>query len=109
MRYLALLIAISAASFAPAQMHAQHPISPNQLKWGPPPPMLPKGCKMAVLQGDPSKEGLFTIRAKMPTGYKVPPHWHSTDEMLTVISGHLYMGMADKIDLKHAHLMGPGS
>ena len=106
MRYLALLAIAATATLAPAQMH--HAMAAKNLKWGPPPPGLPKGAKLAVLQGDPGKAGLFTIRATMPNGYKVMPHWHSNDEMVTVLSGHIYMGMGDKLDLKHADLVGPG-
>ena len=69
-----------------------------QLKWGEGPPALPKGVQVAVLEGDPSKEGLFTIRATMPAGYKIPPHWHPTTEHVTVIEGTLYLGMGEKLD-----------
>ena len=40
----------------------------RSVKWGPAPPALPPGAQMAVLDGDPSKPGLFTIRAKFPDG-----------------------------------------
>jgi hypothetical protein len=43
-------------------------IMPDQLKWGPAPPSLPAGAQMAVLEGDPTKRGLFTMRLKMPDG-----------------------------------------
>src|SRR5947209_726741 len=54
-------------------------LRPDDLKWGPAPPGLPAGAQIAVLAGDPSKTGMpFTMRAKMPDGYKVPAHWHSS-------------------------------
>jgi mannose-6-phosphate isomerase-like protein (cupin superfamily) len=111
MRYVAMLAALSAVALGSTQMDMQtkrQPMSPHQLKWGPAPPGLPKGARVAILQGDPGKAGLFTLRAQLPNGYKVPPHWHSTDEMVTIISGHIYMAMGDKLDVKHAKLMGPG-
>src|ERR1043166_9909593 len=68
------------------------------LKWGDAPPSLPAGAKLAVLEGDPGKEGFFTIRLQMPAGYKIPAHTHPTDEHVTVISGTCSFGMGPKTD-----------
>ncbi len=83
--------------------------SPSDVQWGDVPPSLPKGGKMAVLHGDPGKAAPFTALLKMPAGYKVPAHWHSQDENLTVISGELYAGMGDKLDAKKAMGLKPGA
>lgn len=82
--------------------------NPSEIKWGDPPPQLPKGAKIAVLHGDPSKEGPFTVRLRTPGNYKIAPHWHSQDENLTVISGSFYLGMGDKMDMKGAHVLKTG-
>jgi hypothetical protein len=68
------------------------------IKWGDAPPTFPAGAKMVVLQGDPGKAGMFTIRLKVPDGYKVAAHWHPTAENLTVISGTFNLGTGDKLD-----------
>jgi len=74
-------------------------VAPNDLQWGEAPPVFKKGAKMAVLYGDPSKPGeLFIVRLKMPAGYRIMPHWHPTDENITVISGSFSVGMGDKFD-----------
>ena len=73
-------------------------LTPDTLKWGPAPPDVPKGAQLAVLSGDPMKPGFFTIRLKAPDGYKIPPHWHTRDEHLTVVSGNLLMYMGDKME-----------
>jgi quercetin dioxygenase-like cupin family protein len=83
-------------------------MTPDQVKWGDAPAVLPKGAKMAVLYGDPSKPGMFVVRLKMPANYRIPPHWHPTDELLTVISGNFSVGMGDKLDTS-AQAMAPGS
>jgi len=80
----------------------------GDLKWGDAPPGLPKGAKVAVLNGDPGKAGNFVVMAKFPSGYKVPPHWHSNDENVTVIHGDLMMGTGDKADEKMAHSVKAG-
>jgi quercetin dioxygenase-like cupin family protein len=73
-------------------------ITPADLKWMDAPPGLPPGAKMAVLDGDPGKKGLFTVRLQASAGYKIPPHTHPTAEHVTVISGVLYVGAGDKFD-----------
>jgi hypothetical protein len=70
----------------------------GSIAWGDAPPSLPPGGKMAVLSGDPTKAGPFTIRAQVPAGYRVPPHWHPTAEHVTVLSGTVGFGMGDKFD-----------
>lgn len=72
--------------------------SSKDVKWGPAPPILPKGVMMAVMAGDPGAAGLVAVRLKMPAGYKIPAHWHPTDEQVTVLSGSLGIGMGDKLD-----------
>ena len=83
-------------------------VNSGQLKWGDAPPSLPKGAKVAVLYGDPGKAGPVVVRLKLPAGYRVPPHWHSHPENLTVISGALYLGMGDKMEPAQAHALKAG-
>src|SRR5262250_1617702 len=85
-------------------------LTPGDIKWGDVPPVFPKGAKMAVLYGDPSKPGeLFIVRLKMPAGYKIPAHWHPTDENITVISGTFNLGMGDKLDASKTKAFPAGS
>ena len=80
----------------------------GEMTWVPAPPDLPKGGQMAVLHGDPSKSAPFTVRFKMPGGYKIPPHWHSKDEQLTIISGTLTLHMGDTMDAPATQLAAGG-
>src|SRR5438128_1889455 len=67
--------------------------SPSEVKWGPAPPVVPKRAQATVLNGDPFKDGApYTLRLKMPDGYRIGPHWHPTDENVTVLSGTLGAG-----------------
>jgi hypothetical protein len=72
--------------------------APAELKWGPAPPALPAGAQLAVVKGDPMKAGPFTIHLKMPANYSVPPHWHPSDEKVTLVSGKLAYGMSDRME-----------
>src|SRR5262249_29419122 len=85
-------------------------VKPASLKWGPAPPSLPPGAQFAVLVGDPTKAGsTYTIRAKMPDGYKVPPHWHPVDENVTVLQGTLMVGKGEKLDVSKTEELPAGS
>lgn len=86
----------ASAQTKPVSMHKM--VAPNNLQWGDAPPGLPKGAKVAVLYGNPGAAGLFTIRMKFPKGYLIPPHWHPTDEYITVMSGAFKMGFGDNFD-----------
>ena len=78
------------------------------LKWGPAPAVFPAGAKMAVESGDPSKSGEFTVRLSLPANYRIPPHWHPTDEHVTIHSGTFYVGMGDALDKTKTKPMAAG-
>jgi len=80
----------------------------SDLKWGEAPPDLPKGAQIAVLHGDPAKKAPFTLRFKMPDGYKIPPHWHTKDEQLTILSGTFNLHMGDTMDAPATTLTAGG-
>lgn len=104
----AFTILVSSAAWA-ADTAGQVYLNPGDIKWGAVPPNLPKGAKIAVLMGDPGKDEWFVARLMMPANYKIPAHWHSQDEDLTIISGTFYLGEGDKLESKHTHVMKAGS
>ena len=105
----ALAAALLASSPAwTAETPGQIYMNASDVKWGPAPPVFAKGAKMAVLEGDPGKEGPFVARLMLPANYRIAPHWHSKDEELTIISGTFYLAEGDKLETKHAHAMTVG-
>jgi quercetin dioxygenase-like cupin family protein len=68
------------------------------VQWTEAPPSLPPGAQFAVLQGNPAKVGVYTVRLKVPSGYKIPPHTHPTTENVSVISGTMSFGMGGTFD-----------
>jgi len=104
------LIALSLLALcAPAWSAGDHVfVNPSDIKFGPAPPNLPKGALIAVLYGDPGKPGPVVMRLKAPGGAKIAPHWHTTAENLTVISGELFLGDGDTMDMKAAHGLKTG-
>jgi quercetin dioxygenase-like cupin family protein len=63
---------------------------------------------MAIEKGDPTKSGEFIVRLQLPDGYKIPPHFHPTDEHVRVRSGTLLVGMGDKLDPAAAKPLAAG-
>jgi hypothetical protein len=84
------------------------PINANEVKWGPAPPNIPAGAQIAVLAGDPSSDGPYVVRLKMPAHFKVPAHYHPKDETVTVISSDFHVGMGDKLDMQKGLLLNAG-
>jgi hypothetical protein len=68
---LVTLLGVPARTLAQTKQHTA--MTPAELKWGPAPPALPPGAQIAVLDGDPGKDGFFTLRLKFPDGYKIAP------------------------------------
>jgi quercetin dioxygenase-like cupin family protein len=118
-RSAAILGIVSATVLGVTLAHAQHdpakPVADHaihtlaQIKWVDGPASLPAGAKLAVLEGDPAKEGFFTMRIRMPDGYKIPPHTHPKVEHVTVISGTFNFGMGEKFDQGAAKEMPAGT
>jgi quercetin dioxygenase-like cupin family protein len=83
--------------------------SADQIEWHEGPPSLPSGAMIAVLEGDPAKEGPFVFRLKIPDGYRVAPHTHPKTERVTVMSGTFNIGMGDTFDEKATKEMTAGA
>jgi ketosteroid isomerase-like protein len=81
---------------APPSPHVM--VAPTGLKWGDPPPSLPAGARLAVVQGDPSQPQPFVVRLQVPAGYKIAPHWHPGVENVTVLAGTVALGMGETFD-----------
>lgn len=102
------LIALGALPASAADGH--HTVVPAEdVTWGSGPPTLPLGAQLAVLFGSPAKQGPFVIRLKFPADYEIAPHWHSKDELVTVISGGFGMGVGQTHNRETAPLLVPAS
>jgi quercetin dioxygenase-like cupin family protein len=92
MKYASILLALLAlmiSGFSHAEGSAlviSH--EDESLQWGPCPPFIPKGCEIAVLQGDPAKNNL-DIFFRVPADFKIPHHFHTSQERMILVSGKL--------------------
>jgi mannose-6-phosphate isomerase-like protein (cupin superfamily) len=84
------------------------PKKASSLTWGAAPDAFPAGAKMAVEKGDPTKSGEFIVRLSFPAGYKLPPHWHPTNEHVRIYSGEFLVGMGDALDATKTKKLSPG-
>ena len=110
LRISILVLVVVTALLAGQSARSQNAFMSDQIKFGPAPPFLPAGAQIAVLEGDPmASTGDFTIRLKMPDGYRVAPHTHPHRENVTVLSGTLKVGMGDQFDVSKMASFGAGS
>jgi quercetin dioxygenase-like cupin family protein len=110
LRFATMILVLFISGSGIAQEHGRNHsmLVPSEFKWVDGPPSLPEGIKVAILEGDPSKEGPFMMRIKLPAGYKIPPHFHPAIEHVTVISGSFYMGHGEQFKPDEARELTPG-
>ena len=84
-------------------------IADEEVEWQPGPDSLEEGADYAVLEGDPSQRELFTMRLRLPDGFRIMPHTHPNVERVTVLSGTLHFGHGDTFDEEAARRLPAGS
>jgi quercetin dioxygenase-like cupin family protein len=72
-------------------------ILPEKIEWKPF-AAFPPSARLAIVVGEPLKQGPYTIRVRVPGGVKLMPHRHPEDRVYTVISGTFYIGLGDEFD-----------
>jgi quercetin dioxygenase-like cupin family protein len=82
-------------------------VQPDALKWTAP-AAYAAGAQFSVIKGDPTKEGMYVVRLKVPAGFKIPAHTHPNDENVTVLSGVFHIGTGDKLDEKKGETIKAG-
>ncbi len=82
-------------------------MQPDDLKWSAP-AAYAKGAQLAVIKGDPTKEGMYVVRLKVPAGFKIGAHTHPNDENVTVLSGSFNIGTGEKLDETKGTQIKPG-
>jgi hypothetical protein len=82
---------------------------PDKIEWVAGPASLPKGVKIALLEGDPNKTGPYVLRLKAPDGYRIPAHTHPKTERLTILQGTLHVGTGKKFARNETEPMPAGA
>ena len=70
---------------------------------------FPPSVRLAVIVGEPAKDGPYVIRVKVPAGVRLMPHTHPEDRIYTVMSGVFYIGLGDRFDGEKVKAYPPGS
>ena len=86
----------------------QHVVRANEIKWKPCPSNLPEGCEMAILEGNPKSNDLFTVRFKLSGKFVMPPHTHPKDERVTILQGNAYVAFGKDVTKEDAKEFGTG-
>lgn len=113
-RILALAVLAAAAvplgaAFAQhAGEHGAHAaMQPDRLRWTAP-AAYARGAEFAIVHGDPTKEGMYVVRLKVPAGFRIAAHTHPNDENVTVLSGSFNVGVGSKLDETKGELVKVG-
>jgi len=93
----AALPLLAFAGQASAEQAHQHSTQADDLKWAQPAAYNP-GAELAVVSGDPTKEGFYVVRLRVPAGFQISPHTHPNDENVTVLSGTFHVGTGETFD-----------
>src|SRR4051794_16915279 len=108
-----VIVALLAASVlnaeAPPKPDTPIGLTPDALVWTDGPPTLPAGSKMAVLEGNPKADGMFTMRVRIPAGSAIPPHWHPRQERVTILSGAVDLGFGSVANAANTKRYAAGS
>jgi quercetin dioxygenase-like cupin family protein len=107
----AIFLSLLAASVLNAQTPPEAPIglTPEAILWTAGPSTLPPGSKMAMLEGNPKTDGMFTMRVRIPAGSAIPPHWHPRQERVTILSGAVDLGFGSVADARKTKRYAAGS
>ena len=93
---LPILAFASQGSAHDGQSH-HHAVQAESLKWSQP-AAYAAGAELAVVSGDPTKEGFYVVRLRVPAGFHIAPHTHPNDENVTVLSGVFHVGTGEVFD-----------
>lgn len=105
---LAVLLVLLSAGSAPVLADEDNGfvrLTPDELTWE----ELAPGLFVAVLEGDPSSEGFYILRARFAPGVFSAPHFHPNDRYVTVIQGTWWTGIGAVWDKENSVPLGPGS
>src|SRR5271168_2781298 len=83
-------------------------VLPEDIDWKPF-AAFPPSVRLAVVVGQPSEAGPYTVRVRVPRGVKLMPHRHPEDRVYTVMSGVFYIGLGDRFNPDKLEAYPPGS
>lgn len=92
---LAALLALASLA-APARAQRPVPLDTGLAPWVPN-PADPRRANQKLV-GDRAKPGVFIERVKFPRGFSAPPHVHSIDGYVTILSGTFTVGFGTRVD-----------
>jgi mannose-6-phosphate isomerase-like protein (cupin superfamily) len=100
-----IVVRADQSALHPSGAHATV-VTTSGITWRP----LRPGAEIAVVSGDPDAVGeSFVLRTRYTGTVRVPPHWHPTDEHITVLSGMFILGMGERFDESSATPLAAGA
>ena len=107
MRTLMTWIAVTTTLASVAFAQALEPVrlAPGDLEWD----GTPGAVMRAGIAGDNETPGLYIYRVRFPEGFRIEPHFHPDDRLVTVMSGTLHMGYGNEFDEDAMRALPAGS
>ncbi|GAA4323344.1 hypothetical protein GCM10023115_51980 [Pontixanthobacter gangjinensis] len=96
-------------SYGQAENSVAINIHDSSMEWGNCPEIIPNGCNVAILHGDPAKNNADAV-FKFQPGTDIPEHWHNSAERMILIQGEMtvtYEGEATKTLKSGYYAYGP--
>jgi len=110
----AMMAAAGLLAVAGAIVHARGDVDtlfvvpPAEMRYVPDPAHA--GYETAVVVGDPTKQGVYTVHTKLPANIAIVPHTHGEKwRVATVLSGTLYYAQGATFDEQKLRALPPGS
>ena len=80
----------------------QQRLTPKEIKWPAAAAVVgtsgAAGIQTAILKGDPTKAGLYTMLLRLPPNTKIEAHSHKDDRTAVVLSGVWYFGYGRELN-----------
>lgn len=67
------------------------------------------GAEAATVAGAQNAAWLYTVRVKIAKGGSIAPHTHPDERILTVVSGEVWYGFGETVDMANAKLYAAGT
>jgi uncharacterized RmlC-like cupin family protein len=96
--YTSLFLSVIGGAVVLAQdvQTPQQTLTPKEIKWPAAAAVVgtsgAAGIQTAILKGDPTKAGLYTMLLRLPPNTKIEAHSHKDDRTAVVLSGVWYFG-----------------
>lgn len=94
-----ILLGFGYQSYSQAEVSNENSVAINiingDLEWGDCPDIIPSGCNVTIIHGDPTKPNADAV-FKFQPGTDIPEHWHNSAERMILVQGEMTVTYEDE-------------